>query len=79
VDQLARRAGLSAFHFIRAFRSAYGEPPHQYLRARRIDRARELLVTTPMPITEARAVGFQTWGLQQSVSPADGDTRRASR
>lgn len=68
MDQLARRAGLSAFHFIRAFRSAYGETPHQYLRARRIDRARELLVTTPMPITDVCVqVGFQSLGSFSSL------------
>jgi AraC-like DNA-binding protein len=68
VDGLARRAGLSPFHFIRAFRSAYGETPHQYLRARRIDRARELLVTTPLPITEVCVqVGFQSLGSFSSL------------
>ena len=68
MDHLARRAGLSAFYFIRAFRSAYGETPHQYLRARRIDRARELLVTTPMPITDVCVqVGFQSLGSFSSL------------
>jgi transcriptional regulator GlxA family with amidase domain len=63
IRQLARLAGLSVHHFIRAFRSATGQTPHQYLRARRIDRARELLVTTPMPVTEiCDAVGFQSLG-----------------
>jgi transcriptional regulator GlxA family with amidase domain len=68
VDQLARRAGLSAFHFIRTFRSAYGQTPHQYLRARRIERARDLLITTPMPITEVCVqVGFQSLGSFSSL------------
>jgi len=63
VDQLAKLAGLSTYHFIRAFRAHAGQTPHQYLRARRIERARELLVTTPMPITEiCDAVGFQSLG-----------------
>jgi transcriptional regulator GlxA family with amidase domain len=52
VDRLAKIAGLSRFHFIRAFRAATGRTPHQYLRERRLERARELLVTTPMPVTE---------------------------
>jgi AraC-like DNA-binding protein len=42
VDQLAKLAGLSTYHFIRAFRAHAGQTPHQYLRARRIERAREL-------------------------------------
>jgi AraC-like DNA-binding protein len=63
VVRLARRAGLSPFHFIRAFRSATGATPHQYLRARRMDRAMHLLATTPMPVTEiCEAVGFRSLG-----------------
>jgi transcriptional regulator GlxA family with amidase domain len=63
VPRLARLCGLTRAHFIRAFRAAAGETPHRYLRARRIDRARELLVTTPLPITEiCQAVGFRSLG-----------------
>jgi AraC-like DNA-binding protein len=63
VERLAKLAGLSTFHFIRAFRASAGQTPHQYLRARRIERARELLVTTPMPVTDiCDAVGFQSLG-----------------
>ena len=54
--------GLVAYHFIRAFRAHAGQTPHQYLRARRIQRAR-LPITTPMPVTEiCDAVGFQSLG-----------------
>ena len=63
-----RLAGLSQFHFIRAFRAATGLTPHQYLRERRIHRAKELLVTTPMPVTEiCDAVGFQRLGSFSSL------------
>lgn len=63
VPHLARLTRLSTFHFIRAFRAETGATPHQYVRARRIERARELLVTTPMPVTEiCDAVGFQSLG-----------------
>ena len=63
VPHLAKLAGLSRFHFIRAFRAEAGMTPHQYLRDRRIARARELLVTTPLPVTEiCDAVGFQSLG-----------------
>ncbi len=68
VGRLARLAGLSTYHFIRAFRAEVGQTPHQYLRARRIARARELLVTTPMPVTEiCDAVGFQSLGSFSSL------------
>lgn len=63
VEQLAGLAGLSRFHFIRAFRAQAGCTPHRYLRDRRLTRARELLVTTPIPVTEiCDRVGFQSLG-----------------
>ena len=63
IDALAGRARLSPFHFIRAFRAAFGQTPHQYLRAKRVERAKELLVTTPLPVTEiCDRVGFQSLG-----------------
>ena len=68
VERLARLAGLSPFHFIRAFRAATGQTPHQYLRRRRIDRACELLATTPMSVTDiCDGVGFQSLGSFSSV------------
>ena len=68
IAYLARRSGLSPFHFIRAFRKEVGATPHQYLRACRIARARELLVTTPMPVTEiCDAIGFQSLGSFSAV------------
>src|SRR6266567_4880348 len=84
VARLARCAGLSPFHFIRAFRAATGATPHQYLRARRIDRAKHLLVTTPMPVTEiCEAVGFRSLGsfsaMFRRVAGASPAAYRASR
>ena len=63
VATLAAECQLSPFHFIRAFRAAVGVTPHQYLRNRRIDRAKELLVTTALPVTEiCDDVGFKSLG-----------------
>jgi AraC-like DNA-binding protein len=68
IDRLAARSGLSTFHFIRAFRAAFGQTPHQYLRERRLDRAKELLVTTPLPVTEiCDQIGFQSLGSFSSL------------
>jgi transcriptional regulator GlxA family with amidase domain len=68
VPRLGRVVGLSPFHFIRAFRTATGQTPHRYLRARRIARAQELLVTTPLPVTEiCTAVGFSSLGSFSTV------------
>jgi transcriptional regulator GlxA family with amidase domain len=57
VRRLARVSGVSAAHFARSFRGAYGVPPHRYLLTRRIERATALLRDTELPITE---IAFQT-------------------
>jgi AraC family transcriptional regulator len=43
LEQMAAAAHLSAYHFARQFKSATGVPPHQYVLARRVDRAQQLL------------------------------------
>src|SRR3954468_8883810 len=63
VDDLARAAGLSRAHFSRAFRRAFGEPPHVYLLTRRLERAAALLRTTDRSVAEiCFAVGLQSVG-----------------
>lgn len=63
IARLAKLTARSPFHFIRAFRQAYGVTPGQQLRARRIERARELLTNTPTPVTEiCRLVGYRSLG-----------------
>src|SRR5256885_9628849 len=43
VPAMARAALMSAAHFSRKFRAAYGETPYSYLMTRRIERAKALL------------------------------------
>jgi AraC family transcriptional regulator len=43
LEQLAATARRSAYHFARQFTAATGLPPHQYVIARRVARAQELL------------------------------------
>jgi transcriptional regulator GlxA family with amidase domain len=57
VRRLARVSGVSAAHFARSFRDAFGVPPHRYLLTRRIERATALLRDTDLPITE---IAFRT-------------------
>ncbi len=52
LEQLARATGLSAYHFARLFKRSTGFAPHQYLIRRRVERARELLVSTDDGISE---------------------------
>jgi AraC-like DNA-binding protein len=63
VDDMARAARLSRAHFSREFRRAFGEPPHQYLLTRRLQRAAELLVTTDWSVAEiCFSVGLRSVG-----------------
>ena len=43
LDELARQAALSRYHFVRAFRARYGMTPHAWQLDQRIVRARRLL------------------------------------
>src|SRR5262249_18930162 len=45
LEQMAAAAHLSVYHFARQFRKATGLPPHQYVIARRVERAKQLLQT----------------------------------
>lgn len=57
---LAGLAGLCDDHFLRAFKAAVGQTPHQYVLAQRVARAQQLLLRTGQPIAEiARASGFR--------------------
>ena len=60
---LAGVAGLSPFHFSRAFHSTVGQPPLAYVARRRIEVARELLRQTDLPLAEvASRTGFNSPG-----------------
>ncbi len=52
VEALARDAHMSAGHFSRRFRQAYGESPYSYLMTRRIERAMALLRAGDLNVTE---------------------------
>ncbi|WP_431837635.1 helix-turn-helix transcriptional regulator [Cellulomonas sp. Y8] len=52
VPTLARDALMSAGHFSRSFRAAYGETPYGYLMTRRIERAKALLRRGDLSVTE---------------------------
>jgi AraC-like DNA-binding protein len=52
VEALARSAHMSAGHFSRQFRLAYGESPYGYLMTRRIERAMALLRRGELSVTE---------------------------
>ena len=63
VPSLARIAFVSEAHFIRTFRSTFGETPHRYLQRRRVERSMFLLRETERSVTDiCLDVGFSSLG-----------------
>jgi transcriptional regulator GlxA family with amidase domain len=63
LDQMAEHVGFSKFHFARAFKDAYGETPANYLTRRRVERAKDLLRSANLTVTEVcMLVGFSSLG-----------------
>jgi AraC-like DNA-binding protein len=63
LDELARVANFSRYHFLRAFRVAFHATPHEYLTRKRIERAKELLAEDKLTVTEiCFEVGFESLG-----------------
>ena len=61
LSQLAALAGLSVPHFCRAFKQSLGCPPHAFIVTRRLERAKEYLRLSSMPITDvAFSCGFSS-------------------
>jgi AraC-like DNA-binding protein len=59
VDELSQLIGMSAGHFSRAFRSATGASPRQWIIQQRIEYALDKLLTTDDPLVDiAHACGF---------------------
>ena len=57
--ELAAVAGLSVYHFARAFKQSAGVTPHHYLVRRRIERAQEMLARSDLALSEVALVtGF---------------------
>jgi AraC-like DNA-binding protein len=58
LEELARVAGLNAFHFSKVFARVYGVPPHLYQTSKRIERAKRLLREGGILADVAITVGF---------------------
>jgi transcriptional regulator GlxA family with amidase domain len=56
---LARVAALSPFYLVRVFKAHVGVPPYRYLTSLRVDRARMLLASSSLSVTQiAHRCGF---------------------
>jgi AraC-like DNA-binding protein len=59
VERLAGLANLSVCYFVRAFKQSIGTTPHDYLIRQRVERTKQLLSGTDMPLSEiALVAGF---------------------
>jgi AraC-like DNA-binding protein len=59
LEALADIAGLSRFHFARAFKQSVGIAPHSYLMQRRVERAKALVIETKLSLAQiALECGF---------------------
>lgn len=68
LEHIAQQACFSPYHFLRLFHSAFQRTPHQYLIARRIEKAKQLLKTSDLSVTEVCfEVGFQSLGSFSSL------------
>ena len=63
LDQIAQCACLSPNHLLRTFKQLFGQTPHQYLTAYRLEKACQLLKASPLSVTEISGrVGFESLG-----------------
>jgi transcriptional regulator GlxA family with amidase domain len=82
---LAGIAGLSLYHFARAFKQSVGVTPHHYLVQRRVARAQEMLARTELSLAEiALAAGFSDQShfarhFRQILGSTPGQFRRSLR
>jgi AraC family transcriptional regulator len=78
LDAMAAEIEISPLYLARAFKAAIGQSPHQYVLVRRIERAKELLRNTDLPVVDvALGSGFSSqshlshWFMRHvGVSPA---------
>ena len=84
IDRIASIACLSRYHFARAFRQAVGQPPHRYVSARRLERAKALLTRGDRPLVDiALSLGFSgqanfTRAFRQATGHAPGRYRQTA-
>jgi AraC-like DNA-binding protein len=68
LPDVAAHANLSPYHFLRIYKRAYGETPHEFLTRLRLVRAKTLLAKGSHNVTEACfEVGFSSLGSFSSL------------
>lgn len=68
LELISGEACLSRYHFLRLFRRAFNKTPHQYLTQRRLEKAKELLSSSGLTVTDVCfEVGFESLGSFSSL------------
>src|SRR5882757_10565618 len=62
LGELAAAAGLSEFHFLRAYRAAFGETPHQHFTRLRLEHAKRGLARGAAVTEVCFDVGYSSLG-----------------
>ena len=82
IERMAAIARRSRFHFARSFRQAVGQSPHRYVSAKRLERAKALLMHGDRPLVDiALALSFSsqanfTKAFTQATGQAPGQFRQ---
>ncbi|MCX7805468.1 MAG: AraC family transcriptional regulator [Planctomycetota bacterium] len=81
LDDLAAAVGLSKYHYARLFKAEAGETPLAFVRRKRVEAARTLLLTTPMPLKVIAAqTGFaDEYSLSRTYKRIAGESPRSAR
>jgi AraC-like DNA-binding protein len=81
IAALAQVALVSSAHFIRVFKTTFGETPHRYLQRRRIERASALLRGTDLSVGDiCIGVGFTSFAtFTRTFGEIVGETPSAHR
>ncbi len=76
--ELAQAAGLSEFHFLRSYRAAFGETPHQHFTRLRLERAKRELARGAAVTDVCFDVGYSSLGsFSSKFARATGQSPRA--
>jgi AraC family transcriptional regulator len=85
VEEVARQCNMSVSQFGRTFKKTTGQTPHRWLVQRRLERAKDLLLRSTLPLAEiALACGFSeqshfTRTFTRLVGTSPGEWRRQRR
>jgi AraC-like DNA-binding protein len=72
LEQAAREACLSEFHFHRLFRATFGETPHDFLTRLRMERARQMLASERSVTEVCFEIGYGLGSRIENIETTEG-------